>query len=487
MKKLLLAIAICVLAILSCTPKSQPAVATTDNNPLKEWQGLKYGMFIHFGLYSVAGGIWNGKQIMNHARIPVKDYESLAQGFTAEGWNADSVVLLAKNNGMKYIVITSKHHDGFNMYHSKVSPYNVVDFTPAKRDVIGELATACKKHDIALGFYYSLPDWHYPQGIQRGEIDSTTNCTQHVNQLYSPLEHITPELEEYIVTQLKELLTNYGDILTIWFDMGLVTPEQSKRFRETVKAIQPNCLVSGRIMNNCGDYLTLPDNGNVAGFTSIAWDNPASLYGTWGYRSWCERPELSEQISKQLDRLISTVSHGGVFLLNIGPKGDGSVLEYEKVVLRGIGQWVNLNGEAIYNTKPSPFVKMPQGVYITLRDNKLYVINRNRTTVELYGLTNKINKVYSMLDKTNIAYSNLSNILTFNPLSDVTVIEFEGNIDVINPQVALCGSRYILTEDNGITHSAFDAHGYLTTQSNSFKTWSLRDMPKGIYKITIEY
>lgn len=492
MKQLFL-LALSLLLTFSCETEKKPA-AQAVNNSLKEWQDLKYGMFIHYGLYSVAGGEWNGEkipyyseQIMNHARIPAKEYEKLAEGFSAEGWNADSVVLLAKNNGMKYIVITSKHHDGFNMYHSKTSPYNVVEFTPARRDIIKELSEACKKHDIALGFYYSLPDWHFPQGIERGEIDSSTNCTQHVNQLYSPLEHVTPELEEYIVAQLKELLTNYGDIITIWFDMGLVTPEQSKRFRETVKAIQPNCLVSGRIMNNCGDYLTLPDNGNVSGFTSMAWDNPASLYSTWGYRSWCERPELSTQIDKQLDRLISTVSHGGVFLLNIGPKGDGSVLEYEADVLKGIGQWVNKHGEAIYNTEPSPFVKLPQGVYVTRRDNKLYVINRNRSATELYGLQNKVTNVYSMIDNAAVAYENSDNTLKINPLSDITVIEFEGDAKVVNSSVTISENRYILTEENGITHSAFDAHGYITTQSKSFKTWSLADVKSGKYKITIEY
>lgn len=492
MKRLLLIFATFLL-VASCSEEKK-VEKTTVNDALKEWQNLKYGMFIHYGLYSVAGGEWKGEkipyyaeQIMNHARIPVNEYETLAQGFTAEGWNADSVVLLAKNNGMKYIVITSKHHDGFNMYHSKVSPYNVVEFTPAKRDIIKELADACRKHDMALGFYYSLPDWHYAQGIERGEIDTTTDCTQHVNQVYSPLEHVTPELEEYIVAQLKELLTNYGEIITIWFDMGLITPDQSHRFRETVKAIQPNCLVSGRIMNNCGDYLTLPDNGNVSGFTSLAWDNPASLYSTWGYRSWCERPALEEQIDKQIERLISTVSHGGVFLLNIGPKGDGSVLEYEANVLKGIGEWVNLNGEAIYNTEPSPFVKMPEGVYVTRRDNKLYVINRSRTPIELYGMRNVISKVYSMLDNGEVPYESNDNLLKINPLSDVTVVEYEGVIDVVLPAVSMTDNRYILTEENGVTHSAFDAHGYMTTESNSFKTWSLSNIVAGKYKVTIEY
>lgn len=469
--------------------------ATADTKKaLEHWQGLKYGMFIHYGLYSVAGGVWKDKQIpyyaeqiMNHARIPIDEYEQLADGFTAAGWNADSVVLLAKNSGMKYIVITSKHHDGFNMYESKVSPYNVVQRTPAKRDIIKELADACHLHGIELGFYYSLPDWHYEKGLIRNKRDTTTDCTQFVNQLYSPLEHITPELEEYIVAQLKELLTDYGTINTIWFDMGLLTTAQSRRFRETVKSLQPSCLVSGRVMNNCGDYLTLPDNGNVSGFTQMAWDNPASMYGTWGYRSWCERPELTSQIEKQLTRLISTVSHGGVFLLNIGPKGDGSVLEYEADVIKGIGRWLERYGEAIYGSSASPFTKTPQGVYVTRKGNKLYVINRtDNPEIELYGLTNKITKAYSLDDNSSVKFTAEDNVLRL-AASPVTVVEFEGEVKVIDRAVAPVGDRYVLTEDNGIIHSAFDAYGYITTQPRSFMTWTLADVQPGEYNVIIEY
>lgn len=462
---------------------------------LEHWQGLKYGMFIHYGLYSVAAGVWDGKQIpyyaeqiMNHARIPISDYEKLANEFTAENWNADSVVLLAKNNGMKYIVITSKHHDGFNMYHSKVSQYNVVEKTPSKRDIIKELSDACAKHDMELGFYYSLPDWHYEKGVVRAERDTTTTCSEFVNQLYSPLEYITPELEEYIAAQLEELLTQYGKINTIWFDMGLVTKEQSKRFRNIVKTLQPDCLVSGRIMNNCGDYLTLPDNGNVSGFTTMAWDNPASMYGTWGYRSWCVRPELSVQIEKQLTRLISTVSHGGVFLLNIGPMGDGKVLDYEADVIKGIGRWLDIYGQAIYQTQASPFMKTPSGVYVTRKDNKLYIINRNNLEeeIELYGLQNHIVKAYSLDNNKPVNYTNNENRLRLKA-SPVTVIEIEGEVEVVNRTVDFENGRYVLTEDNGIIHSAFDAYGYITTQSRSFMTWTLSNLKAGEYNIIVEY
>lgn len=345
------------LAIFSCKTDKNPE--TTENKQvtdtitaksLQEWKSDHFGMFIHFGVYSKLGGMWKGEkvpyygeQIMNHARITVPEYEAVAKGFNPTDFNADEIVELAENAGMKYIVITTKHHDGFCMFDTQTTDYDIVDFTPYGKDVVGQLADACHRHGMKLGFYYSLPDWHYPSSIPHLEPDSTTKCWEHVNQVYSPLETITPELEEYIVKQISELLTNYGEVTTLWFDMGLVTPEQSKRFRKVVKSIQPQCLINGRIMNNQGDYMTLPDNGDVASYGEIYWDNPASLYGTWGYKSWIERPELPEQIKTQIGRLKSTVSHGGVFLLNIGPDGSGKVIDYEKDVLNGIGEYLNNN------------------------------------------------------------------------------------------------------------------------------------------------
>ena len=327
-------------------------VRTRRATSLQEFRNDHFGLFIHFGVYSKLGGVWKGEQIpyygeqiMNHARITVPEYEAVAREFNPTDFDADEIVLLAKNAGMKYIVFTTKHHDGFCMFDTQTTDYDIVDFTPYGKDIVKELADACHRHGMKLGFYYSLPDWHYPHGIPRLEPDSTTNCTEYVNQVYSPLEIITPELEDYIVAQITELLTNYGEIYTMWFDMGLVTPEQSRRFRETVKKLQPQCLINGRIMNNMGDYMTLPDNGDVSSYGDIYWDNPASLYNTWGYKSWIERPELNQQIETQTQRLLKTVVNGGNFLLNIGPDGTGKVIDYEKEVIKGIGDYYldNLN------------------------------------------------------------------------------------------------------------------------------------------------
>lgn len=351
MKHTILTLSISLLMLATaCTHVDQTLGQEADSltiQALDAWRGDHFGLFIHFGVYSAIGGVWKGEQIpfygeqiMNHARIPIPAYEEMAKRFNPVDFDPDAIVRLAKEAGMKYIVITTKHHDGFCMFDTKTTDYNIVDYTSYGKDVVGLLAEACRRQGMKLGFYYSLPDWHYPYGIPRMEPDSSTKCWEHVNQVYSPLEQIPPRQEEYIIDQVRELLTNYGEITTIWFDMGLMTPEQSQRLRKTVKGLQPKCLINGRIMNNQGDYMTLPDNGNVASYGNIYWDNPASLYGTWGYKSWIQRPSVEKQVDVQLSRLLSTVSHGGVFLLNIGPDGTGKVIDYEQQVLRGIGQYL---------------------------------------------------------------------------------------------------------------------------------------------------
>ena len=361
MKKLFAAILIISLFLSSCDNKQSDNQSNkTTETVLQSFRADHFGLFIHFGVYSKLGGVWKGEQIpyygeqiMNHARITVPEYEAVAREFNPTDFDADEIVLLAKNAGMKYIVFTTKHHDGFCMFDTQTTDYDIVDFTPYGKDIVKELADACHRHGMKLGFYYSIPDWHFPHGIPRLEPDSTTNCTEYVNQVYSPLEIITPELEDYIVAQITELLTNYGEIYTMWFDMGLVTPEQSRRFRETVKSLQPQCLINGRIMNNMGDYMTLPDNGDVSSYGDIYWDNPASLYNTWGYKSWIERPELGQQIETQTQRLLKTVKNGGNFLLNIGPDGSGKIIDYEKEVLNGIGQFLLDNPDTLDNLYPS--------------------------------------------------------------------------------------------------------------------------------------
>ncbi|MDD4848886.1 MAG: alpha-L-fucosidase [Bacteroidales bacterium] len=489
---------------MSCTNPSTNTIDSTTQEALLLWQFKKFGLIIHWGLYSIPAGVWKGEQvpfyaeqIMNHARIPAAEYELLAQQFNPTAWDADEVVQLAKDAGMKYIVFTTKHHDGFCKFKTKTTNYNVVDATPYGKDVVKELADACQKHGIKLGLYFSLPDWHFEGGIPRGKVDTTTTCREHVNQLYSPLEIITPALEECIVQQLTELLTNYGEIETIWFDMGLLQPEQSQRFRNVVKSLQPQCLVSGRIMNHQGDYLTLPDNGNVVGYSMLAWDNPASMYGTWGYRSWQSRIDTTLQSQRQIQRLMQTISHGGVFLLNIGPNGNGEVIDYEKAVLHKIGHFVQQNQEAIYKTSHSPFSQLNENVCCTQKDNKLYftVFDTSTSSIACQNLITPIQKVYLLNDtqqilKTNPINQGIEILLPENTLRPLTVVAaFSDNSIQVDPVYISqnADATLILTENNAITHAAFDAEGYISTQADSWKSWNIKVEKGGTFNVFVTY
>lgn len=502
MKKYPLIIVIALALCLSACSNNKPQTDIEDltSRQLLEWHNDKFGMFIHFGLYSIPAGVWNGEkvpyyseQIMNHARIPAEEYEQLAKQFNPTDWNADEVVRLAKNAGMKYIVFTSKHHDGFCMFKTKTTDYNVVDATPYGKDIVAQLAESCKKYGIKLGLYYSLPDWHFSQGLPRLAKDTSTDCTEYVNQMYSPIEGITPQLEECIVGQLTELLTNYGEIETIWFDMGLPTPQQSERLRNLVKSLQPECLVSGRIMNNYGDYLTLPDNGLVAGYSDVMWDNPASMYGTWGYRSWQERPDADVQIQRQLKRLMSTVSHGGVFLLNIGPTGTGQVLDYEKQVLKGIGDWVAINHDAIYSTLSSPFEHL-QGALCTRLENRLFfTIVDSLDVLECNELKSSPERVYLLENGNSLDFvqdDGLKISLTQENIGKLYVVVAEfASSPVIEPLYISpnADGNITLSGKDGIMHATFDARTYITNQPDSWISWHINLPDEADYDVFAVY
>ncbi len=344
-------------------PRSEPRPSAVT---VKQWQDRKFGMFIHFGLYSQLGGVWNGKridngyseQIMANAPIPLDEYAATANSFNPTKWDPDAVVALAKAAGMRYIVITSKHHDGFNMFGTAQSQYNVVDGTPYHRDIVKELAEACRRGGIAFGVYYSSIDWHQP-GMDH-YIPSNSN----------PLSDAHAQFN---VAQLRELLSNYGPISEIWFDMGKPTPAQSNLFATTVHNLQPQTMVSGRVWNYQGDFTVMGDNEVPSYGIDEPWQTPASIFPqTWGYRSWQKRDDLQGKIDENITRLVQVVSRGGNYILNIGPEGDGSVVPYEADVLRGIGAWLAPNAEAIYGTTASPFADLDFG-YATVKDHSVYL------------------------------------------------------------------------------------------------------------------
>jgi alpha-L-fucosidase len=368
---------ICLLALAAFAGAVQANGAPSSDRPLpldgprpdaaavEAWQARRFGMFIHFGLFSVPGGIWDGKrisygygeQIQSHAPVPAEQYEALAKRFDPEKWDPDAIVALAKAAGMKFIVLTAKHHDGFAMFHTAQNRYNIVDATPYKRDVVKELADACARGHMPFGVYYSTIDWHWMHGQY---LDTNSNP-------------ITPAQADFNVAQIKELLGHYGPIAEIWFDMGKPTPAQSARFTRAVHDLQPQTMVSGRVWNYQGDFTVMGDNQEPDVAMEEPWQSPASIFPqTWGYRSWQQRDDLPGKIRENIARLVRVASAGGNYLLNIGPEGDGSVVPYEGDVLRGIGDWLRPRGEAIYGTQASPFKKLDFG-YATLGAHTLYL------------------------------------------------------------------------------------------------------------------
>ena len=353
------------LLLTSCLIISQAVIASNSQN---SWHDNKYSMFIHFGLYSVYGGVYEGKpvtrgyseQIQSFAGIFSDWYADTALKFNPTLFDADKIVALAKEAGMRSIVLTTKHHDGFCLFKTATTSYNAYDSTPCKRDFVKELADACQRGGINFGMYYSIIDWNYPHAYPISSHNA---------------DFITPQHHEFSKQQITELLTNYGNVSELWFDMGSNTPQQSRELYELVHKLQPNCMVSGRVGNGWYDFAVMADNTYPEGALQAPWQSAASMFDeTWSYRSWQERGDVNTKVMEKLRSLINVVSHGGNFLLNIGPRGDGSIVEFESDVLKRIGTWLKKNGNAIYATKASPFREQFGWGTATRKDNKLHLI-----------------------------------------------------------------------------------------------------------------
>lgn len=447
---------------------------------LKEWQDNKYSMFIHFGIYSELGGVWKDRQIaygyseqiQSHAGIFSDEYAQVAERFLPTKWNADSIALLAKQAGMRSVIITSKHHDGFCMFKTQTTNFNIADATPFQRDVIKELSEACKRHGLNFGLYFSLIDWHYPQAYPISSHNA---------------DFITPEHHEYNKKQLQELLTNYGDISEIWFDMGSLTIQQSAELRALVKKFQPDCLISGRLGNDQGEFCVMGDNEYPNYTINTPWETPASMYNeTWGYRSWQKNVPLEEKVSEKLLSLVKTVTRGGSYILNIGPKGDGSVPEFEQNVLLQIGNWLKINGEAVYNTKPIKLMRSPAYGEMTTRDNKIYFFLFNtpaNNQVVVKGLASKISKVFPLdIAGKALTYHQNSDSLTIslpdaflkNDVIRVIVLESEGKILLKTENTIAFKSPMVLNSRNAQHSYSFSGIDYYSSYRSTVQyAWNL--------------
>ena len=324
------------------------------------WRDARFGMFIHWGLYSIPAGTWHGKQIpgigewiMNTGSIPVADYRALASQFNPTAFNAREIVALAKTAGMKYIVVTAKHHDGFAMFDSKADPFNIVAASPFHRDPIRELATECKRQGIKLGFYYSQDqDWTAPGGAAKKRADHKPP-TFHWDAAQDG--DFATYLHTKAIPQMKELLTNYGDFpVVIWFDTP--TDDMTPPLAGEIVALlnqHPNLIWNNRLGGGYkGDTETPEQYIPAQGYPGRDWESCMTINDTWGYKSYDHNFKSTETL---LRNLIDIASKGGNYLLNIGPDSKGVVPAAEIERLQQVGQWLKTNGEAIYGTQATLF------------------------------------------------------------------------------------------------------------------------------------
>jgi len=318
-------------------------------DPRLEWfRDAKFGLFIHWGLYAIPAGTWKGEEIpsigewiMHNARIPVAEYEQLATQLNPTEFDAAQWVTLAREAGQKYLLITAKHHDGFCMYHSRVSPYNIVDATPFGRDPLKELADECQRQGLRFGFYYSqTQDWHHPGGDGNNwDYDERA-------------KDFDGYIENYVKPQVRELMTDYGPIAAVWFDTPRrISRQQSRELLDLVHELQPDCLVNGRLGNALGDYAEAGDNRIPDGLVEADWETPATINDTWGYKSYDHNWKSVDDLIR---KLVDIASKGGNYLLNVGPTAEGVIPAPSVERLRAMGAWLKVNGESVYATRPGP-------------------------------------------------------------------------------------------------------------------------------------
>ena len=368
--------------------KSIETTAERDQR-MKWWREARFGMFIHWGLYAVPAGEYNGKRserigewIMEWANIPRAEYEKFAQQFNPVKFDAREWVRIAKDAGMKYIVITSKHHDGFAMYGSQVSQYDIVDATPYHQDPIKALAMEAKKQGLKFCFYYSILDWHHPSAyVEAPGKDPTAG-----NRTTKLRPGGKEEYLKYMKGQLSELITNY-DPAVLWFDgewQDWWTEEDGQDLYRYVRGLKPNIIINNRVGKGrqgmagfsktdrqySGDFGTPEQQIPVNGLPGVDWESCMTMNTTWGYKFYDDKWKTTETLVRNL---IDVASKGGNYLLNVGPMADGLIPGPSVERLAGVGKWMKANSAAIYGTTASPFPTQLSFGRATSKPGRIYL------------------------------------------------------------------------------------------------------------------
>ncbi len=461
----LLLAALLVIGSVSCsasapTKKAAPT-AWAKEGPNKEtpeqhdqrmawFREARFGMFIHWGLYAIPAGIWkdketprNGEWIMHTLNIPVDEYKPLVGRFNPVKFDARQWVRIAKNAGMKYIVITSKHHDGFSLFDSKLTDYDIMDATPFKRDVMKELAQACSDEGIKLCFYHSIMDWYRPE--QKNDF---------------------PTYKKFLFGQVRELLTNYGPIGIMWYDGEWIEQwdrEQGRVLEDLCHLLQPNVIVNNRVgkrHREDGDYGTPEQFIPATGIPNHDWEACMTMNKTWGFKkndhNWKSKKDL-------IQKLIDIASKGGNFLLNVGPTAEGLIPQPSVERLAAMGRWMKVNSESIYGTTAGVFRYLPWG-RCTRKGNRLYLHVFDWPTdgkLTVPGLISRPRRAYLRADNSrkSLTTKRMGDDLVINvpaaapdSIAGVVVLEVTGAIRVDNIIRPLADGSIRLGAADAITH-----------------------------------
>lgn len=476
------------------------------------WREARFGMFIHWGLYAVPGGEWKGQKIggigewiMNSAKIPVAEYEPLQKQFNPVKFDAKKWAKAAKAAGMKYIVITTKHHDGFCLFDSKLTDYDIMG-TPFKRDIMKELADACREEGIQICWYHSVMDWHHPDYLPRRPWDPRPGQNPDYNRYV-----------EYLKGQLRELTTNYGKIGVLWFDgewENTWTHDHGKMLYNYVRSLQPDIIVNNRVDKGrqgmaghtakgdyAGDFGTPEQEIPATGLPGTDWESCMTMNDTWGFK----RDDHNWKSTQTLVRnLIDIASKGGNYLLNVGPTPEGEIPAPSLERLAELGKWMQVNGEAIHGSTASPFKRLAWG-RCTQKPGKLYlhVFDWPQGELLVPGLKSKVTKAYLLADKKPLEIAVQDGGVAVklpkeapDKIATVVVLEIEGT-----PAVETAGPGQ--TTDGAIVLPAAEAkiHGETAqyesgsgkdnigfwTKAEDYVTWSFNVKKPGKFDVFVTY
>jgi alpha-L-fucosidase len=356
---------------------------------MRWWREARFGMFIHWGLYAVPAGEYNGKRserigewIMEWANIPRAEYEKFALQFNPVKFDAKEWVRIAKDAGMKYIVITSKHHDGFALYGSKVSDYDIVDATPYRQDPIKALAAEAKKQGLKFCFYYSILDWHYPAAY----VDAAGKDPSAGHRTTKLKPGGKEEYLKYMKAQLHELITTY-DPSVLWFDgewQDWWTEDDGKELYKYVRSLKPDIIINNRVgrgrqgmqgmsktdQEYAGDFGTPEQRIPANGLPGVDWESCMTMNTTWGFKFYDDKWKSSQQLIRNL---IDIASKGGNYLLNVGPTAEGLIPSQSVERLAEMGNWMRTNGASIYRSSASPFKNQLSFGRATSKPGRIYL------------------------------------------------------------------------------------------------------------------